>query len=472
MPDSQLQPYPNFNILLVDDEPSYLRSLSLLLERKGGINNIITCDDSRQALAILNKHNVGIVLLDLTMPHISGVDLLKVIHEEFPDIAIIVISGLNNVDSAVACLKLGAFDYFVKTTEEQRLLEGIKRTILMQQIRFENSSLKARMLDDKLLHPEAFEAIKSRNKTMNATFHYVESMAASPLPVMILGESGTGRELFAQACHDASQRLGPMVTLNAEGLDEHTLASQLFGTINPQGLPVKGLMEQASGGTLFIDDIGHLGLPAQAVLLKLLKDGIYTPAGSGKTKRVQARFIASARPTLRDDRDAGTFRKDLFYRMCSHVIEVPALRARKDDIPVLLDHFIEQAAQAMKKAAPSYPPELPILLSNYEFPDNVSELRSLVYDAVGHHRSRVLSMDIFKAAINKDIEAPTLSGEPVTFHPDHALPSLSSMSDMLVVEAMKRANNNQSLASRMLGISQPALSKRLKKLAEQHPDLP
>ena len=147
--------YPAFGVLLVDDEMSYLRSLRLLLERKGGITNIHCCDDSRNAMNVLAENDIGVVLLDLTMPHISGMELLEKIHAEYPGISIIIISGLNNVNSAVSCLKKGAFDYYVKTTEEDRLLEGIKRTILMQQISYENKTLQARFMDDKLEHPEA-----------------------------------------------------------------------------------------------------------------------------------------------------------------------------------------------------------------------------------------------------------------------------------------------------------------------------
>ncbi|MGB0733402.1 MAG: sigma-54-dependent transcriptional regulator, partial [Pontibacterium sp.] len=445
------------------------------LERKGGINNILTCSDSRQALSMLAKNTVGLVLLDLTMPHISGMDLLKIIREEYPSIAVIVISGLNNVDSAVTSLKHGAFDYFVKTSEEDRLLEGIKRAILMQQIRFENSTLKSRMLDDRLSHPEAFEGIASRSKAINAIFHYIESIAASQQPVLFVGETGTGRERLARACHEVSKRSGPMLKVSTEGLDDDAFEALLCGhapgILNDPFKSRRGLIEQATNGTLFIDNIGSLSLQQQAIVLSLLQDELFYPVGASQPLKARVRIIASASAGLKDQCDEGTFRKDLFYRLNGQVIEVPALRARKDDIPVLLDFFIEKAAESLGKPIPSYPRELPVLLYNYDFPDNVSELRSLVYEAVSHHRSHLLSMDVFKAALDKDVEPLSTSPDPVTFNPDLSLPTLSAMNDMLVVEAMKRAENNQSLASRMLGISQPALSKRLKKLGEsQKPD--
>jgi DNA-binding NtrC family response regulator len=464
--------YPSFGLLLVDDEVSYLRSLSLLLERKGGINHIHCCDDSRKVMDILAGNNIGIVLLDLTMPHISGLELLEKIHNEYPDISVIIISGLNNVSSAVTCLKKGAFDYYVKTTEEDRLLEGIKRTILMQYISYENRSLKAKMLDDKLQHPEVFEPIISRSKAMNAIFHYIESIALSVQPIMIMGESGSGKELIAKACHEVSNRQGSLVTVNVAGLDDDMFSDTLFG--HQQGAFTgatrnrKGLIEKAAGGTLFLDEIGDLSMQSQVKLLRLLQEGEYYPLGSDMPKRSHARIIVATHQNMESQRDSGQFRKDLYYRLCTHMIKVPPLRSRKMDIPVLLDHFLGLAANDLKKPIPSYPPELPVLLCNYDFPGNVRELRALVYDAVSRHRSRLLSMEVFKSVLNDDAAhlQLTLSPDPVSFNANLSLPTLSAMDDFLIAEAMQRSGNNQSLASRMLGISQPALSKRLKKNTE------
>ena len=466
----QVSEYPSFGILLVDDEMPYLRSMRLLLERKGGMNHIHCCDDSRLAIQVLEKNNIGVVLLDLTMPHISGIELLETIHNDYPEIAVIIISGLNNVSSAVACLKKGAFDYYVKTTEEDRLLEGIKRTVMMQEIKLENKSLKAKILDDKLQQPEIFEPIISRSSSMNAIFHYIESISVSNQPILISGESGTGKELIAQACHEASGRKGALVSLNAAGLDDEVFSDTLFGhfqgAFTGAAKKRKGLIEQASGGTLFLDEIGDLSLFSQVKLLRLLQEGEYYPLGSDSPKRCHARIVVASHQNLENLRDEGRFRKDLYYRLQTHVIDVPPLRARKTDIPYLLDHFITEAAKEMNKQVPNYPPELPILLCNYDFPGNIRELRSMIYDAISRHKSRLLSMEAFKAVLEKTspINDVMLSPESVMFNPNVSLPSLSKMNDLLVKEAMERAGNNQSLAARILGISQPALSKRLKKI--------
>jgi transcriptional regulator with PAS, ATPase and Fis domain len=306
-------------------------------------------------------------------------------------------------------------------------------------------------------------------------FHYVESISTSMQPILITGESGTGKELIAKACHEASRRRGPLVTVNVAGLDDNTFLDTLFG--HQQGAfpgavkERKGLIEQAANGTLFLDEIGDLSQNSQVKLLRLLQEGEYHPLGVDVPKRSRARVIAATHQQLEERLQDGSFRKDLYYRLCTHRIKLPPLRARKEDVPLLLDYFIVQAAKELNKSVPSYPPELPFLLSNYTFPGNVRELRSMIYDAVSRHKSRLLSMEVFRSVIDADLKKPVgLPEQTVSFHPDQSLPSLNEMDSYLIEEAMRRAGHNQSLAARMLGISQPALSKRLKKKNSHEPD--
>ncbi len=464
---SEFVPYPSFGVLLVDDEPSYLRSLSILLERRGGINHIYQCEDSREVMQMLASEPIGVVLLDLTMPHLSGQEILVSITEHYPEVAVIVISGLNNVDTAVECLKQGAFDYFVKTSEEERLLEGIKRTIRMQEMKQENTNLGNNLLESELQNPETFSDIITQSSNMQAVFRYIESIAKSTQPILITGESGTGKECLAKACHLSGNKKGKLVTVSAATLDEDTFAHTLFG--HKQGAFAgadksrQGLVEQAANGTLFLDDIGDLSIPNQVKLLRLLQEGEYYPLGSDKPRLLKARIITATHRDLDYMRGEGLFRKDLYYRLCTHHVKIPPLRSRKQDITLLLDYFLEVASKELGKTLPSYPPELPVLLSNYDFPGTVRELRSLVYDAVSRHQSRLLSMEVFRQVITPDKRKNNDVLSAVTFNPDISLPSLADMVDQLIDEAMRRANNNQSLAARILGISQPALCKRLKK---------
>lgn len=467
--------YPSFSVLLVDDEPSFLRSLSLTLERSGRINNILRCQDSREVMDILSREEVGLVLLDLTMPYLSGEKLLPLIVEEHPEVGVIVISGLNQVETAVDCIKIGAFDYFVKTVETDRLVKGVTRAIQMLELQRENQQMRRHILYDKLEHPEAFADIITRNKAMRSVFQYLEAVSRSNQPILISGESGVGKELFAKAAHTLSGCRGPLVSVNVAGLDDNVFADTLFGhsrgAFTGADEARSGMIDQAATGTLFLDEIGDLSTASQVKLLRLLQEGEYFPLGSDKPKRLQARIVIATHQDLKAKHAAGKFRKDLFYRLRTHHVHIPPLRERKGDIPLLLNHFLELAAEELGKKTPTVPKELLVLLANYPFPGNIRELKGMVYDAMSVHQEMMLSMKVFKRAMDQSLDqASSVSGEAAAeesvFAQSAQLPALHEVADLLVAEAMKRAEGNQSIACRLLDISQPALSKRLKKMGK------
>jgi DNA-binding NtrC family response regulator len=461
-------PYPPFSILMVDDETSWLHTLSLSLERSAGITNLISCQDSRQVMDLMAKHEIGIVLLDLTMPNISGEDLLHLISEDYPDVSVIVISGLNQLETAVRCVQAGAFDYFVKSSEEDRIIKGVRRAIRWQELQKESSEMRRMFLDDTMESPEAFASIVTQDKGMRSIFHYIEAVAKGGNPVLITGESGTGKELIARAIHTLSHRTGSLVAVNVAGLDESVFTDTLFGhtrgAFTGAAEARSGMVERATDGTLFLDEIGDLQSSSQVKLLRLLQEGEYYPLGSDRPRWMRARVVVATNQNLAEKQATGAFRKDLYYRLRSHHVHLPALRDRKGDIPMLLDHFLEKAALEFGKKKPTPPKELAVLLANYGFPGNVRELKSMVYDAVGSHQGRILSMDAFKRAIGEhdgvssylrtDTDNPYL-------HLDR-LPTLRDAHELLVQDALRRSEGNQSLAAKMLGVTQSALSKRLK----------
>lgn len=463
--------YPAFSVLLIDDESSWLRTMTMTLSMDGGINNIIRCQDSRQALDILAAENVGLVLLDVNMPHLSGEELLPQIVAEYPCVTVIVVSGLNQIDIAVNCMKNGAFDFYVKTGEKERLLKGVQRAIKTIELERENIAIRSRFLTGKIERPEAFREIVTQDQSMSSIFQYIEAIAVSSQPVLITGESGVGKELIAKAIHAVSGRKGPLLTVNVAGLDDSVFSDTLFGHSKGAFTGAEGarsgMVEKASNGTLFLDEIGDLSVASQVKLLRLLQEGEYFPLGSDLPKRINARVVVATHQDLAVSRAEGKMRKDLYYRLCGHHVHVPPLRERKDDIELLLHHFLKQAAAEFGKNKPAIPKELPVLLANFNFPGNVRELRGMVYDAMGMHKSKTLSMEAFKRAIDKP--GPDTGREQETavdsvFISDSPLPQLSEVADLLVREAMKRAEGNQSLAARLLGVSQPALNKRLKKM--------
>lgn len=460
--------YPSFGVLLVDDEAPFLRSLGIALERQGGINHLYRCTDSREVMGLIAREPIGLVLLDLTMPHLSGEALLQQIVEEYPDLPVIIISGLNQLETAVNCIRLGAYDYFVKTMEEDRLIGGIQRAIRTQEMRLENQEMRRRFLTDTLEQPRVFASIITRDKSMRSVFQYLEAISASRQPVLICGESGVGKELIARAIHALGNAAGPMVCVNVAGLDDNVFADTLFGhhrgAFTGADKARAGMIEQAAGGTLFLDEIGDLSQASQVKLLRLLQEGEYYPLGSDRPKRLRARIVVATHQDLTRKQQDGSFRKDLYYRLRTHQVEIPPLRRRKDDIPLLLAHFLAEAAEELGKNVPTTPKELLVLLANYAFPGNVRELRALVFDAMSRHRSRMLSMEVFRHALNQDAgAAEPAPDDQALFSQVQPLPTLQEAGELLVAEAMRRARGNQSLASRLLGISQPALSKRLKK---------
>ncbi len=461
--------YPLLPVLLVDDENAWLHSFGLTL-RSAGITNIITCNDSRQVMAILQEQEVSVLVLDLTMPHLAGDELLAQVVKDFPEVPVIIITGLDQVETAVSCMKLGAYDFFTKVAEQNRLTTGVRRAIEMGMLRRENSSLKEHFFSDTLKNPEAFSAIVTHNTSMHSLFQYIEAIAKTCEPVLITGETGVGKELIAQAVHRLSQKSGEFVAINIAGLDDTMLSDTLFGhrkgAFTGADLSRKGLIAAATNGSLFLDEIGDLGQGAQIKLLRLLQEREYYPLGSDVARSTNVRMIFATHQDLGSLQESGKFRRDLFFRLRTHHIHIPPLRERLDDLPLLLDHFLEDASKKLLKKKPAYPSELPILLATYHYPGNVRELQSMVFDALSKHKSHTLSMDTFKAYIHEfahgNEPAPTAQPFETAFAVLDRLPTLKESGRLLVQEALNRAQGNQAIAAQMLGVTRQALNWRLK----------
>jgi transcriptional regulator with PAS, ATPase and Fis domain len=357
--------------------------------------------------------------------------------------------------------------------EKSRLVGGVIRAIELRELQRENKLLKAHVLSDKLEYPEAFSEIITCSRGMRSIFQYIEAISASPRPLLITGETGVGKELVARAVHTISGRKGGFIPVNVAGLDDNVFADTLFGhkkgAFTGADHARNGLLEQASEGTIFLDEIGDLSATSQVKLLRLLQDGEFFPLGSDVAKRSDARIVVATNQDLEERQVSGAFRKDLYYRLYDHHIHIPPLRDRKEDLPLLLEHFLNKASESLGKKKPTPPPELITLLSNHNFPGNVRELESMIFDAVSNHRSGKLSMDLFKRHIFREEQPIVTDSEqcldevdvPISF--SQKLPTLKQAERFLVAEAMRRAEGNQSIAAMSLGISRQALNKRLKK---------
>lgn len=464
-------------VLVVDDEEGARASFQRTL-RSGGIQEVICCGDSREVMGLLAEREIGAVLLDLAMPHISGQELLPMISEEQPQVPIIVITGFNEVEVAVQCMQAGAFDYMVKPVENSRMLSGVRRALELRELRNEYGQLKDRLLHGTLEHPEAFAEIITNNKAMHSIAQYIETIAKTSKPVLVTGETGVGKELVARAIHLVSGLDKPMVDLNVAGLDDSVFSDTLFGHVKGAYTGAdevrSGLIEQAAGGTLLMDEIGDLSSSSQIKLLRLLQEHKYFALGSDVAKRSQVRFIFTTNRDIEALVKEGKFRKDIYYRLRTHRVHIPPLRDRLDDLPLLVDHFLEKAAEDLGRKTPSVPRELNLLLRTYSFSGNIRELESMVFDIVSSHNTPMLPLEPFKNYISgTESSVPMESssrGQEQTKSGPLALgedfPTLGETTQFLITEALERADGNLGIAAHLLGISRQALSKRLKRASE------
>lgn len=455
--------YPHNPVLLVDDEASWLRSFTLAL-RSGGIDNVIGITDAREVESLLAETPVEAIAADLSMPGMSGEQLIERVHATHPDIPIIVVTGMSQVEAAVRCIKLGAFDFMVKTYDKSSLVNGIRHALEIRELRRENASLKNSFLQDTLENPEAFEHIITCSKAMRLVFQYVEAVGNSSQPLLITGESGVGKELMAQAVHHISGRSGEFVPVNVAGLDDNIFADTLFGhrkgAFTGADNARSGLVENARSGTLFLDEIGDLSQASQLKLLRLVQEREYLPLGSDLTRKTDARIVAATNADISSLGNNARFRSDLYYRLSAHHVHIPPLRERMEDLPLLLVHFVREACREENRSVLDIPPEAITLLSGYAFPGNVRELRFLVHDAVRASHEDSLDMNRIRETVgSQPSPAPTTQDRHTAFGPE--LPTLKEVCEELVQEAMRRTDGNQSLAARLLGISRQALNKRL-----------
>jgi DNA-binding NtrC family response regulator len=462
------------SILIVDDEPQIVLSSSVTL-RAAGYKNIFTAQDGADVMPLLAGHDLDVVVLDLSMPGKSGMELLAEINSDHPRVQTIVMTATNELETAVECIKSGAFDYLVKPVDKNRFISAVNKAIEMSALRDEVFSLKERFLrigkSDTMENEGAFCSIITRDKEMRTVFHYVETVARSGQPILITGETGVGKELVAKAVHELSGRAGGFVPVNVAGLDDAMFSDALFGhkkgSFTGAEQSREGFIAQAAGGTLFLDEIGDVSEQSQVKLLRLLQEQKYYPIGSDVPRQCDARIVVATNNDLQELIRKGRFRKDLFYRLRAHHVHIPPLRERLDDVPILLEYFLEQAAKSLNKKVPSYTIELITLLKAYDYPGNVRELQAMVFDAVARHTSGILPLSSFKKIIDKDHHSLENCFPLIVKNSKILLsgpfPTLRETINSLITEALDRADGNQGIAASLLGITRQALNKRINK---------
>ncbi len=465
-------------ILIVDDEIQLLESCRMTLEY-AGYEGVHVCPNSREAVAMIERIDPQVVVLDINMPGVGGDTLLDQLQAERPQVAVLMLTGLYDIDTAVDLMKRGAVDFLTKPVEPKRFLSAIQTALERVGLTRERDALARHLLTGGVDRPEAFDRIVTVSRKMRSIFQYIEAVAPTGRATLITGESGAGKELIARAIHDVSGIPGAFVAVNAGGLDDTLFSDTLFG--HRRGAYTgadgerSGLIEKASGGTLFLDEVGDLNPTSQVKLLRLLQEGEYFPLGADTPSRSDARIVVATHVDLGERVGDRSFRQDLYFRLKTHHIALPPLRERPEDLAPLVQHFLDTAAETLGKNQVVANGELLALLSSYPFPGNIRELEGIIFDAESQRTGARISLATYEAILDRARnELPeglrSLGRERVrplfTLAETQTLPTLKEAEQGLIDEAMRRADGNQTVAARLLGLSRTALNKRLNKRSD------
>lgn len=363
-------------ILVVDDEESIREFLDIMLKKEG--YEVSLAEDGQQALGVLKNKSFDMVISDLQMPNLNGVELLREVKEQFPDILFMLITAFGTTESAVEAMKLGAYDYITKPFKIDEVRLNIKNALRAQNLEVENRTLK------KQLHQEySFQNFIGNSDSMHRIFDLIKRVAQAPTNILIVGESGTGKEMVAKAIHYNSPiKDKPFVTVNCGAIPENLMESEMFGhkkgSFTGAVADKVGMFEVADSGILFLDEVGELPLNIQVKLLRALQERVIRRVGATEDTQIDVRIIAATNRNLEEMIKQGTFREDLYYRLNVIKIETPPLRDRKDDIPILANHFLKKYNDTMGRKISGISAEAMDLLKKYDYKGNVRELENII----------------------------------------------------------------------------------------------
>ena len=458
-------PATSARILVVDDERAVRSALRVNLGKAG--YDVTVARDGQEALAVLGTAPPDIVLSDLRMPKLNGMLLLEAVQAEHPDIPVVLMTGHGSVRDAVQAMRAGAADYIIKPVRKDELLVILERALRARQLEAEVVRLR-----EALDRRDQFEQIIGASPAMQRLYALIDAVADSDALVLVTGPTGAGKELVSRALHSRSARAGgPFVALNCAALPEQLLESELFGhekgSFTGAVRRHAGRFEQASGGTLLLDEIGEIPLATQVRLLRVLESGEVQRVGGTTPVRVNTRVIAATNRDLAAEVAAGRFREDLYYRLHVFRIPVPPLRDRLDDIPALTEHFVRHFGQRHNRPARRVSAEVMARLRTHPWPGNVRELAHVVERAVLLTPGPTVEQVDIDALSHPPPESghgmSTLKGVPARAGLD--LPAaLREIEERLIIDALERAGGVQAEAARQLGVSRSNLHYRIKKL--------
>jgi two-component system response regulator PilR (NtrC family) len=387
------------HILVIDDELSMRELLEVLLVKEG---YKVTCAKNGQdAVSMIKKTVFDLLLCDIRLGDISGIDVLRALREENQETVVIMISAYASTEAAVEAMNEGAYDFVPKPFDNEELKKTIKNALSLRTIEHEKEILDGEL--KKTLH---FEKIVGNSPAMRNIFNLIRQVAKTKTSVLITGESGTGKELIAKAIHEESKRKDhPFVVVNCGGIPETLMESELFGhkkgSFTGATSDKKGLFEAADKGTIFLDEIGELTLPIQVKLLRAVQERVFKPVGSNEDVSVDIRIISATNKKLEEEVIVGNFREDLFYRLNVIEIKIPPLRERKSDLPFLAQHFLEKYSREMGKEVTKISSYAIDLLNKYDFPGNIRELENLMERSVALSSTNIILPDSLALSVHK-----------------------------------------------------------------------
>ena len=457
------------DVLVVDDEAIIREGLKRILEHKG--YNVASSASGQHALECMQKENFGLVITDLKMPGMSGMEVLKAIKVLQPEVPVIIITGYSTVDTAVEAMKNGAFDYIAKPFTPDQILEKVGKALEQKAMIQENLYLKKELGEH-----NGFDMFIGESREMQKVYRRIMQVAPTDSTVLVTGESGTGKELVAQAIHRHSKRREqPFVAVDCTSLSENLLESELFGHIKGSftgAIQTKtGLFKVADGGTLFLDEVANISLTTQAKLLRVLQEREITPIGGTQPVPIDIRLVAASNKGLREMVANGTFREDLFFRLNIIPIDLPPLRERTGDIPLLIGHFLREFSEEMGKDLRGLAPDARALMEEYPFPGNVRELENIIERAVVLAEGAVIQREDLEMQVMGE-EQPEQSGDYVPLNADELKETkrqireraVEPVEKAFVLHALKRNNWNITRAAEETGMLRPNFQALLKKL--------
>lgn len=451
-------------VLVVDDEENLRRVTQLKLQQAG--YEATTASDGARALELLARHPQDLIITDLKMPGMSGLELLRSVKEEYPEVIVIVVTAFGTIESAVEAMKLGAHDYIIKPVNADALKLVVSRALEHHRLREEVKHLRS-MVDSKY----GFENIVGKSKALLATLDNASRAAQSDATVLIRGETGTGKELLAKAIHfNSSRRDRPFVVINCGAIPKELLESELFGHTKGSFTGAlankKGKIEMADQGSLFLDEIGEMPLDLQVKLLRLIQEREIERIGAPNATKVNVRIIAATHRNLEAMVEDGTFREDLYYRLAVIPLILPPLRERPDDIPELVAIFFKKFKERQNRLDLKVPPSLLPYFSIHRWPGNVRELENVVERLVVLAPGSEVSVEDLPDFLRR--ERPPLEAIQLELPPEGI--SLEAVERELVVRALQKCNWNQTKAAEYLDISRKVLIYRMEKFALKRED--